>query len=212
MSKDEPKDFVAREYPNEEKIESCGVSIVKFSDISGNAYEDYIIELEEISGLNGNGDGSEFSIFNPESKAFQPSRFASRSEFIKMVLRALCIDYSDMSSSLDNFSDTETDSWQAKVVNKAADLGWITTTNNEFRVNQAISRIEALKIVMQAGILSPLETPVTSSFTDVQADSWMARYTEAAISFDIIAPNTTFRPEEAITRGESAKLIIRVMK
>jgi hypothetical protein len=128
-----------------------------------------------------------------------------------MVLRALCIDYSPMNSTLDDFSDGAVDPWQAKVVNKAVDLGWVSTNNTIFRVNEPISRIEALKIVMQAGILSPLPSVSTSSFSDVPANSWMPRYTEAAVGYGIIAPNAKFNPNNAIRRGESAKIIMNTL-
>ncbi|MCD5384568.1 MAG: S-layer homology domain-containing protein [Candidatus Pacebacteria bacterium] len=116
-----------------------------------------------------------------------------------------------MNSTLDDFSDGAVDSWQAKVVNKAADLGFITTANSTFNVNQTISRVEALKIVMRAGILTPLATPTTSSFADVPAGSWESKYTEAALMYNIIAGNTNFRPADAILRGESSKLIMNTL-
>lgn len=128
-----------------------------------------------------------------------------------MILRALCIDYSDMNSTLDDFSDGAVDAWQAKVVNKAADLGFITTANSTFRVNETISRVEALKIVMKAGVLTPLATPTVSSFSDVPAGSWESKYTEAALGYGIIAGNATYRPADAILRGESAKLIMNTL-
>lgn len=85
-----------------------------------------------------------------------------------MILRALCIDYSNENSTLDDFNDGAVDSWQAKVVNKAAELGLISTTNSEFRVNATISRAEALKMVMRAGIDSSFSiVPTSSSYSDV---------------------------------------------
>lgn len=125
-----------------------------------------------------------------------------------MVLRALCIDYSNMNGTLDDFSDSGVDTWQARVVNKAVDLGWITTDNAYFRVNHSVTRIEALKITMQAGILTPLQTPASSSFADVPVNSWMSKYTEAALGWNIIAGNANYRPNDAVLRGESAKLIM----
>lgn len=203
--------YTVRTYPNEPVAPTCGTSIVNFSDISGNTFESYIIALEKRSGLNGNGNGSEYTYGIPESTVFQPNRSSTRAEYVKMILRALCIDYSDMNSTLDDFSDGAVDSWQAKVVNKAADLGWITTTNATFRVNDTISRAEALKMAMQAGILEPLATPTSSSFADVVATSWQAKYTEAAVGYGIISPNTNFRPADAISRGESSKMIMKTL-
>ena len=203
--------FTKRLYPNEKVADTCGKSIVNFDDIAGNTFEQYIIELEKISGLNGNGDGTNFAIGVPKSKSFEPNRGSTRSEYVKMILRSLCIDYSDMNSTLDDFSDGAVDSWQAKVVNKAVDLGWINANNDVFRVNDTISRAEALKIVMQAGIAESFVTPADSSFDDVSTLNWLAKYTEAALAYGIISPNAIYRPTDAVTRWESTKLIMRTI-
>jgi hypothetical protein len=116
-----------------------------------------------------------------------------------------------MSSTLDDFSDGAVDAWQAKVVNKAVDLGLVTTANATFRVNDTISRVEALKIVMRAGVLTPLATPGVSSFSDVPVGSWESKYTQAALGYGIIAANATYRPADAILRGESTKLIMNTI-
>ncbi len=129
-----------------------------------------------------------------------------------MILRALCIDYSGENSTLDDFNDTGVDVWQAKVVNKAAELGLIDTTNANFNVNMTINRAEALKLVMRAGIVDAFtDVPATSSFTDVAVGSWQSKYTEIAVENGIIASNPTFRPMNAITRGESAKFILNAL-
>jgi hypothetical protein len=117
-----------------------------------------------------------------------------------------------MNSTLDDFSDTGVDGWPARVVNKAAELGFITTANSTFRVNDTISRVEALKIVMKAGILTPLMTPSSSSFTDVPAGSWESKYTQAALGYGIIAPNSIFRPTQSILRGEASKLLMNTLR
>lgn len=131
-------------------------------------------------------------------------------------MRALCIDYSSMSSKLEDFSDTNAEAWQAKVFNKAVDLDWITNENKFARVNDNVSRVEALKIIMRAGIASPLLMPETSSFADVAADSWEARYTENAKMYGIVNGQLVdgvlvYRPVDAVLRGESAKIIMNTL-
>lgn len=204
--------IVFRDYSDQPKLATCGTSIVNFTDIAGTTFEEYIIQLEARSGLNGNGTGTAFNTYTAAGTEFQPNRSATRSEYIKLILRALCIDYSGENSTLDAFSDTGVDVWQAKVVNKAAELGLIDTTNSLFRVNDTISRAEALKISMRAGLLDPFnELPTSSSFSDVPVWSWQSKYTEKALEAGFIAPNATFRPMDAITRGESAKFILNAL-
>jgi N-acetylmuramoyl-L-alanine amidase len=130
-----------------------------------------------------------------------------------MILRALCIDYSEENGALNNFSDTDAQEWQAKVVNKAAKLGWISTTNSTFRPNDSISRAEALKMVMQAAGV-PMTNSTTSSFADVSPTSWMAKYTETAKYYGIVSGQIVdgvlkFRPTDSVKRGESTKMIIK---
>jgi hypothetical protein len=143
------ENYIQKTYENEDKIESCGSSIVTFSDI-GNEYQKYIVALEKKSGLNGIGSGEKFNISKPVSTLFNPEKSVTRSEFLKMVLRSLCIDYSKENVSYNSFKVEGEKEWQAKVVNKAAKLGFVSMSNSRFRENDAITGSEALKMLVRA--------------------------------------------------------------
>jgi len=53
---------------------------------------------------------------------FEAYRKTSRAEFIKMVLRAHCIEYREEDTSKLDFTDLDNASWQAKVVAKSIEL------------------------------------------------------------------------------------------
>ena len=129
-----------------------------------------------------------------------------------MILRGLCIDYSKENITLNTFQDTDVDAWQAQVVNKAEKLGWISK-HTKFRPNDTITRVEALKMVMQAAGV-PLINSKASSFRDVPVDGWMVRYTETGLFYGIVSGqlingDRMFRPNDTIKRGESTKMIIK---
>jgi len=210
------EEFTPREYESEPKIASCGLSVVTFSDIQGHTFEQYIIQMEKISGLNGNGSWKDFNIFRKKSAIFEPNRETTRSEFIKMIFRALCIDYTNENDTLNDFSDTWVDWWQAKVVNKAVQLWWIIWENETFNADEPISRSEAIKIILKAWVVNELPEIETRSFVDVDYTSWEAQYIESGyiywiINGQIIDGALRFRPNDSILRWETTKLIMNTL-
>ena len=198
--------YTPETYADEPKSATCGTSNVIFTDIGGHPLAPYIIDLEKRSGLHG------LEVVN---KIFGPDRQATRSEFLKMIIRALCIDYWTASGTLDTFNDVWVEEWQAKIINTGIRLGWISTDNPSFRPNEPISRAEALKLILNAAWVV-VGTPTSSSFTDVPLDSWMVRYTERAKNLGIVHGQEIngllyFRPADNITRAESAKIIMKTL-
>jgi len=210
------QEYTPRTYDSEPKIASCWLSVVTFSDIEQHTFREYIIDMERISGLNGNGSWKEFNIFRKKSAIFEPDRFTTRSEFIKMIFRALCIDYTDENNFLNDFSDSWLDDWQAKVVNKAVKLWWISASNDMFQPNEPISRREAIKIILKAWVANELPPVWSRSFVDVDYTSWEAQYIESGYSYGIIngqviANTLKFRPNDSILRWETTKLIMNTI-
>lgn len=210
------QEFIPRTYDYLGKNPRCWISVVDFSDISNHTFESYIQDLEKKSWLNWNGAGNYFNMYLAKSRKFEPNRPTTRSEYIKMIMRALCIDYSQENITLNNFSDVDVDPWQAKVVNLAVELGWIDRKNEYFRVNDPISRIEALKIIMLAGIASEFPIYSKSSFTDVKTDEWLFYYTESAYHYGItngqrILWKLKYRPNDSILRWETSKFIMNTL-
>lgn len=139
---------------------------------------------------------------------FRPENNATRSEFLKIVLKAVGEDYSNADTTTLVFSDIDSNSWQAKVVAHATLLWIISTSNTNFRPNDNITRAEAIKILLNAANIDTPEV-TSSSFSDVSW--WAVKYIERAKILWIISDNTNFRPNDNITRAEVCKIVVITM-
>ena len=87
--------------------------------------------------------------------------------------------------------------------------------NLNFSPDDPITRAEALKILLNAAHIDISSAPTTTSFTDVGED-WEIPYIETAKSLGIVDGQTAddgslvFRPDDTITRAESAKILFKV--
>ena len=96
-------------------------------------------------------------------------------------------------------SATKPNSWICGVVEAALAKGLIAA-NPTFRPEDKITRAEALAMILKgAGIEIP--TAAKSSFNDV-AVAWQINVSEAALAKKIISANSSFRPNDPVTRGE----------
>lgn len=88
----------------------------------------------------------------------------------------------------------------------------ISSANKNFRPNDTITRAEAMKILMVA--LGTKTDGIRITFTDLDASSDLAKYVEAAkstgiVSGEIVNGKARFRPNDAITRAEIAKIVAK---
>lgn len=147
-------------------------------------------------------------------QTFRPNTNITRIEYLKMVIKGLGIEYLSYVWKKNPFWDVNDDSWQSPIVAKALEL-WIITKNKYFYPDKAISRLEAMKmLVSRAKINVWLNEFEKYSFVDI---SWtMARYVEKAYILWLINWQTTdkwtiFRPNDNISRAESAKIIVKII-
>ncbi len=142
---------------------------------------------------------------------FRPQNPSSRAEYLKMVLRAMNIDYSNANTASLSFSDINKNSWEAKVVAKALELKIIDGKNKLFRPTSNVSRAEAMKILMIAWWYGVDEKAI-SSFSDVSG--WAVKYIEKAKGLGIVNGQNVnwkllFKPTDNITRAEVAKILVK---
>jgi hypothetical protein len=85
-----------------------------------------------------------------------------------------------------------------------------------FRGGEPISRVEALKILLQAADVAPVhpDTPGIPNFSDVPDYEWYAPYVRTAVyeGFANGYRDNTFQPGNLLTRAEAAKLIDVAMR
>jgi murein DD-endopeptidase MepM/ murein hydrolase activator NlpD len=145
---------------------------------------------------------------------FLPQDPIKRSEFIKLVVRALCpSERNQCSSTVDapKYSDISKEDWFYHYVLIAWNLDWLDHIHEQFRPNDPISRAEAAKILALA-IDIPLQSPTASPYSDVQGIEWFAPYVLALTEAGVVRgySDGRFLPSESITRAEAASLVNQV--
>ncbi len=181
---------------------------VSYTDTAWNWAISYINDLSNKGIMNGNTSG----LLNPVW-VFEPWRETTRTEFLKIALRAYCYEYINENTASLTFADVDKNDWKAKVIKKWVDLGIVTAANTNFRPNDSISRAEAIKMLLRVAqtrnTVYTVDTSVTtSSFNDLSA-TWQAKYVEKAKALAIIANNPSFEPDRGIKRDETSKVVFK---
>ena len=110
-----------------------------------------------------------------------------------------------------SFTDVKETNPFAVAINGLVSLGAASGySDNTFRPGDAATREQAASVLVRAFEL-PLQKSQASSFSDVSSTSLTSRYIEAAYSRGILSgyADGTFRPGNAITRGELAMMVVK---
>lgn len=141
--------------------------------------------------------------------SMQPDRPVTRAEFVAMMNRAY--GFTDMSNPK-NFSDVPADAWYADEFAIASTAGYFKgTSGNTASPNNRLSREDAMVLLAKCMRLEQVAGEVTE-FTDGRTfGSWSRGYVKAAVKQGIIKgySDGSFRPKNAITRGEMSQLLVR---
>jgi hypothetical protein len=179
-----------------------------FTDIIGHFAEPYVKTLYQKGAVK----GKTATIFAPNDKV-------TRAELIKMVVTAFNIPMTDVSVS--SFADVKADAWYTDYIESAYKAG-ITEGYFElvkgkyqrmFKPDQPINRAEALKMILLAAGAELPET-ATVKFPDTTLTAWYAKYLSFAKLNGITSgyADGKFKPANNVTRGEAAKMIVKVME
>jgi hypothetical protein len=178
------------------------VSFSAFNDIGGVSWaKDSIEELAKRGIINGKAE-----------KIFAPNDTVTREEFVKMVVLALNITAEDTSC---DFTDVRDDAWYKEYVGRAVGSGLVNGLGNgTFGVGENISR-QDIAVILWNAIKSKAEHGSADAFIDNDAVSDYAKEAVNAMRYlNIIAgyDDNTFRPSNAATRAEAAKLLYKAMQ
>ena len=183
---------------------AIGAKAASFPDVaSNNPYSAAISALADQKVINGNPDGT-----------FAPDRTVNRAEFLTLLYRAKSMTPAVPTAAC--FKDVPTSSWFAAVVCDAASKGNVAGYSDKtFRPEQAVNRVEALKMMFTVLGLSQQTTLAASTqasaYTDVSASAWYMVYLSAAFKLHILpVPGvnaTAFGPDQALSRAEAAAFI-----
>ena len=170
---------------------------INVRDVVGNWAELYILKLV----VRGIVDNVEF---------FRPDANLTRAEFLKIVINTTGWNVPTQNLYIP-FNDVSLSAWYAPYVSLALTKGMITGDRTSFDPNDTISRAEATKILM-VSLGVKVNTPTALSFVDLDLESDLTQYIEAAkyldiLSGQIIYGRAIFRPNDDITRSEIAKVV-----
>ena len=108
------------------------------------------------------------------------------------------------------YSDTQ-GSWAAEIIDRARDYGLIAGyPDGSFGVGREISRAEFVTIVCRMFGWEEV-APAAPSFSDCPANHWSYPYVETALAHDVLDAGGAFRPEDYISRGEMAVMLVRAL-
>lgn len=169
---------------------------MKFTDISGHWAKGYIQKLVA-RGI----------IDNIEK--YNPDHHLTRAEFLKIVFNTAGWQVGTGITTV--FTDVTSDAWYAPYISLAVSKGIVSDKSAVFRPNDTISRAEAAKIIV--GIFGGNTANRKATFADVDEASDFMKYIETAkelgfFSGQVIDGKLHFRPNDAITRSEIAKVIV----
>lgn len=150
--------------------------------------------------------------------SFNPYRSISRAELAKMAVNAAIYQkiLTLSNTSQQSFCDVDSNHWATHFIQTLFTRGAVQGTPTPgcqqgrlFFPNNAVSRAEALKILLGVYGISPEGSALT--FNDVDSSSWYAGYVAKAAAMGVINGNGNFRPSANLSRAEMSKIIINLM-
>ena len=183
-------------------VKTYTVTVVEaemFSDVSDSKwYYDYVLEASDLGIINGKGDG----IFAPEEDV-------TRGDFAVMLTNMLGV--SELPHVVNNpFADVNEDLYYSDAIAYCYDQGYIGGyPDGSYRPEATITRQEAAKIMAEA--LELTETDDELFTDDNLIHEWAEDYVyqcKAAGIFGGDAGTGNFRPTDAISRAETAKIMV----
>lgn len=143
---------------------------------------------------------------NPTGR-FEPGRAVSVAEILKMSLELAGLGVAEGEPGQGS------DHWASGYVKRAEELG-MSIISTEVDLNRPATRGEVVKIILESLGFIPDEVG-ESSFEDVGTDDPNMKYIEAAKQMGLISgdgESNMFRPNDAINRAETAKIISNARK
>ena len=141
----------------------------------------------------------------------RPNNNITRAEVATIFFRLLTDDArANYDTKTSTFSDVANGQWYTRAIATLANAKIVTgDPDGKFRPNDAITRAEMAAIIARFGDLKD----GGKTFSDISGH-WAAKYIELAASNGWITgdPDGKFRPNDAITRAETAAMINRVLE
>lgn len=140
----------------------------------------------------------------------RPESNITRAEFVTIINRAF--GYDQVGST--PFTDVEDTAWYADDVAIAYTVGYISGTSaNTFSPDWEISREEAAVIMARNMMMQPTVGENTAFSDGRELSSWSSGLVSTAANYHLISgyPDGSFRPQNPITRGEVAIMVVNAI-
>ncbi|MFM9276620.1 immunoglobulin-like domain-containing protein [Paenibacillus jiagnxiensis] len=180
-----------------------GMMAAAWTDAQGHWAADALQSLAERGWMQGYEDGT-----------VRPDRPVTRAEFVSMLIKVLGTTEAGTSPA---FSDLE-GHWAASAIQSAYAQGWIRgVSSGAFGPDDSLTREQAMVILANAagtGAASA-DKSLADSFTDGnQVSGWAVSALQQAVAAGWVHgyPDGTLKPAATISRGETAKLLIRALE
>lgn len=171
-----------------------------FSDLNQAFNPDQIRKLYELGILQGN------------AGKFEPKRSITRIEFMSLIVRALQLQGGEDAKL--TFTDIDPQAWYIPELKAALKHGVAKGFSaKEFRPNALITREQASKMLGNV-LFGDLRPEGEVSFSDSKEISFWAKDEVVGLAVQKLLtgyPDNTFRPQNKLTRAESAALIYRIL-
>jgi hypothetical protein len=176
-----------------------GDDSLPFTDISNHWAKEFILNVYNLGFVNGYND-----------KSFKPDQPITRAELSKIVAVWFEKDILDSVCDEGLYIDVSCADWYGKYISFLSSKGVLNGYGDgRFLPNNKVSRAEALKVVLYALKLEKSSYEgVANPFKDVSAIDWFYNVVMIGYSSGKIDgyPDGTFRPNNAISRAEFAKI------
>jgi uncharacterized repeat protein (TIGR02543 family) len=175
---------------------------VRFADAEGQWYEAVVNEMASRKILNGR-----------TADCFDGTSAVTRAQFASIIVRALGLP----SDGTADFTDVRTSDWFCGAVGTASAYGLVNGyADGSFQPNATITRQEAMAIMQRAAKTANYAgaSGALTAFSD--ADK-VSRWAQSAAEFNvgsglILGSNGALRPNDKISRAETATVILRLLQ
>lgn len=176
---------------------------VAFPDLQNSKYANPVYTLYHLGVMKGYDDGT-----------MRPDLRVNRAEFLKMIFETLSYRIAATVYS-PRYPDVPTDAWFSPYVHQADELGVIKGyPGGEFKPSRTVNLVEALKMVMMFSTLEIMDGTVYKFVDSRPFEDWFSRYIQTAFRegiLDDVEPGGYVYPDQAITRGKAALIIVRTL-
>ncbi len=143
---------------------------------------------------------------------FRPAQSVNRAELLKLLIGASVMDFDPALYDQSCFSDVAAGQWFTPYVCYAKEMGWVRGySDGSFRPAQTVTKVESIKMVLEAFAIETPDVATVSYFDDVNLEDWFAPYIETAYDYTFLEESSSpFSPHSDMTRAGVSEVIYRV--